>query len=204
LQERRPLFAALKARPVAEGSAGGRSRYGLILLVAVIIILVDQITKTLALDHLRILLDGAWVYQPRHLFGSVYLWLTFNSGFAFGLGAGVEPIIEAVVVVLVIGLVVFGRRAARASTGVDTVALGLLLGGALSNLGDRVFRDHGGAVIDFINVAQVGSHEYWPVFNVADAAIVVGAVTLAVQYSRSSGRRNGADQGRAVEPHEAP
>lgn len=189
---------------MAEDQAGGRSRYWLILVVAAFIIAIDQITKTLALDHLRTLVDGAWVYQPQHLFGSVYLWLTFNSGFAFGLGAGVEPIIEAVVVVLVIGLLVFGRRAARASTGVDTVALGLLLGGALSNLADRVFRDHGGAVIDFINVAQVGSHEYWPIFNVADAAIVVGAVTLAVQYSKSSARRNAARADDAVESSDAP
>jgi signal peptidase II len=189
---------------VAEAQAGGRSRYWLILLVAALIVAVDQVTKTVALDHLRTLVDGAWVYQPQHLFGSVYLWLTFNSGFAFGLGAGVEPIIETVVVVLVIVLLVFGRRAARASTGVDTVALGLLLGGALSNLADRVFRHHGGAVIDFINIAQVGSHEYWPVFNVADAAIVVGAVTLAVQYSRSSTRRHAADQGVAVGADEEP
>jgi signal peptidase II len=174
----------------------------LILLVAAVVVVVDQVTKTLALDHLRVLIDGAWVYQPRHLFGSVYLWLTFNSGFAFGLGAGVEPIIEAVVIALVIVLLLFGRRAARASTGLDTVALGLLLGGALSNLGDRVFRNHGGAVIDFINVAQVGSHEYWPVFNVADAAVVVGAVVLALQYSRSSARRSPAGQDPSVEPSE--
>jgi signal peptidase II len=174
---------------VADASTRGQGRYWLVLLVAAVVILVDQVTKTLALDHLRTFLDGVWVYQPDHLFGSVYLWLTFNSGFAFGLGAGVEPIIEAVVVVLVVVLVFFGRRAARTSTKVDAVGLGLLLGGALSNLADRVFRDHGGAVIDFINVAQVGNHEYWPVFNLADSAIVVGAITLAIQYSRASARR---------------
>ncbi|HEX7167995.1 MAG TPA: signal peptidase II, partial [Acidimicrobiales bacterium] len=52
--------------------------------------------------------------------------------------------------------------------------LGLVLGGAVGNLADRLFRDHGGAVVDFVDL------QWWPVFNVADIAISVGAVLLVV------------------------
>jgi signal peptidase II len=174
---------------VAEGPARGRNRSWLIAGVAGVIIIVDQITKTLALDHLSTVIDGARVYQPHHLVGSLYLELTFNRGAAFGLGRGVTPIVESGVVILVVFLIVFGRRAARSSGWAETIGLGLLVGGALGNLVDRVFRHHDGGVIDFINIAQIGGREYWPVFNVADSAIVIGALTLAVQYSRTSARR---------------
>ena len=63
-----------------------------------------------------------------------------------------------------------------------TIAVALVLGGALGNLADRAFRDGqgflGGAVIDFIDL------QWWPVFNVADAAITVGAATLALTLGR--------------------
>ena len=71
------------------------------------------------------------------------------------------------------------------------VGLGLLLGGAAGNLADRVFRHNHGAVIDFIDAARVGTRDWWPVFNVADAAIVVGVVILLLCYRR---RPCGADR----------
>ena len=67
------------------------------------------------------------------------------------------------------------------------VGLGLLLGGAAGNLTDRVFRHNHGAVIDFIDAARFGSRDWWPVFNVADAAIVVGVVILVLSYRRRLG-----------------
>jgi signal peptidase II len=166
-----------------------RGRSLLVLVVALLVIAVDQLTKTLALHHLSKVVDGSRLYTPHHIVGSLYLELTFNSGAAFGLGQGVTPIVETVVVVLVVCLIIFGRRAARHSTLPDAIGLGLLVGGALGNLCDRLFRDHGGGVIDFINIAEVNGHEYWPVFNAADSAIVVGALLLALQYSRTSSRR---------------
>ena len=61
------------------------------------------------------------------------------------------PIVEAVVVVLVVWLLVFSRRASRAASAPVAVGFGLLLGGAAGNLADRVFRHNHGAVIDFID-----------------------------------------------------
>lgn len=138
-------------------------------LVAAAVITVDQSTKTWALHHAVV---------PDHLVGPVWFSLTFNSGSAFSLGRGVRPVVETVVVVLVVGLVLASQRVSRYAGSGVMVALGLLLGGALSNLADRVVRHHNGAVIDFVEIARFGGHDWWPVFNVADAAITVGAVAL--------------------------
>jgi signal peptidase II len=140
----------------------------LALSVAALVIAADQVTKTWALRLPETTIAGEPAFG-RHIVGTVYLDLTFNSGAAFGLGRGVTPIVEGVVVVLVAALLFAGRRAARRPA---------------NNLTDRIFRHHGGAVIDFFNVAQVNTHEYWPVFNVADSCIVVGAIVLAYQMSR--------------------
>ncbi len=87
-----------------------------------------------------------------------------------------------VFVVLLIG---FGRAAPSYPVATGT---GLMLGGALGNLVDRVFRGHGGSVVDFIHFG------FWPTFNVADVAIVVGAVLLVVAFWRhvEEGRTGGA------------
>jgi signal peptidase II len=155
-------------------------------VTAALVIAADQVTKTWALHLPATTISGEPAFG-RHVVGSIYLDLTFNAGAAFGLGRGVTPIVEGVVVVLVAALLLAGRRASRRPGMAGSLGLGLVVGGALGNLADRVLRHHGGAVIDFFNVAQVGNHEYWPVFNVADSCIVVGAVLLAYRYSRSSG-----------------
>jgi signal peptidase II len=152
-----------------------RLRVALPVLVAAAVVAADQVTKTWALHH---------TVRPRHILGPVTFQLTFNSGAAFGLGSGVTPVVEALVVVLVIGLVAFGRRATRRLTTAGVVGLGLLLGGALGNLTDRFIRSNHGAVIDFIAALRIGDRDWWPLFNVADAAIVVGAILLALTYAR--------------------
>lgn len=132
----------------------------------------DQWTKSLALEHLH-------PYEARHVIGPVHWYLTYNTGAAFSVGTGITPILEAVVVALIVGLVVFSRRASRSATAPVTVALGMILGGALSNLGDRLFRHlpvHGG-VVDFIRAVS-----WWPVFNLADASIVVGVILLLLTW----------------------
>ena len=124
--------------------------------------------KTWALDALD---DGRVI----DLVGSLRLRLVFNTGSAFSIGAGIGPVLAVVGVVVVLVLL-------RASTTVQgaaaRAALGLVLGGALGNLADRAFRDGDGllegAVVDFVDL------QWWPVFNVADAGIVVGAVALVV------------------------
>ncbi len=124
----------------------------------------DQLTKAWAL---RALSDG-----PIDLVWTLRLRLSFNSGAAFGVGQGLAPLLAVVGVVLVVVLVVVGGRAVGGPAG--GVALGLVLGGAVGNLGDRILRDHGGAVVDFIDL------QWWPAFNVADAAISCGALALIV------------------------
>lgn len=166
LQERRVVVPPL-------GLAGRRL---LIPVAAVAVVVADQVTKTLALNHLD-------PYRPSHVVGPVYLELTYNSGAAFSLGTGVTPILEAAVVVLIVGLLIFTHRTSRSAPAVASVAMGMLLGGALSNLGDRLFRHlpvHGG-VIDFIRAAS-----WWPVFNVADSSIVIGVIVLVLSWRTSA------------------
>jgi signal peptidase II len=142
--------------------------------LAGLVVVVDQVTKTLALDHLAV---------PRHVVGTLWLELTFNTGASFGLGRGATPVVEGVVVLMVVGLLIVARRATRVAEPIGIMGIGLLVGGALGNLADRLVRNHHGAVIDFVDIAQVGKRELWPVFNVADSAIVVGAIMVVSSYS---------------------
>lgn len=144
-------------------------RAALLLLVASAVVALDQWSKSWA-QH-----DLVGVGR-RHIVGPVYLSLGFNRGAAFSLGTGATPVIEALGIVLVVGVIAFSRRVTRGGARLPVViGLGLLLGGALSNLGDRLFRHHGGAVVDFIQLVS-----WWPTFNVADASITVGAVMVVV------------------------
>ena len=168
--------------PDQRSSPGSWYRGALGGLVAAGVIVADQLTKSWALQH---------TYPPRHVFASLWLELTFNTGAAFGLGKGVTPVVEAGVILLVAGLLVGARRTVRRGSLSEALAIGLLVGGALSNLADRLVRHipgHPGAVVDWIEVAQVGGHQYWPVFNVADASVVVGAIILAWRLVVRSGR----------------
>jgi signal peptidase II len=144
-------------------------------LSAAAVVALDQLTKWWAL---RALDDG-----PVDLVWTLRLRLTFNTGAAFSLGAGRGGLIALVVVAVVAWMVWFARSAA---TTLGAVSLGLVLGGAIGNLADRVFRaDDGwlsGAVVDFIDL------RWWPVFNLADSAVVIGAILLFVASIRESRR----------------
>jgi signal peptidase II len=126
------------------------------------VVAVDQLTKEWAL---RALHDG-----PVHLAWTLQLKLTINSGAAFGLGRGLGPVLIVAGLGVTVVLVIAARSVSLGRGG--TLALGLVLGGALGNLADRLFRDQGG-VVDFVDL------QWWPVFNMADVAISVGAVLLA-------------------------
>ena len=111
----------------------------------------------------------------RLLDGLITLDLTFNAGAAFGVGTSYT----AVIALIVCGVIVYIIRTARRLRSVAwTIALGLLLGGAMGNLGDRLFRAPGplrGRVVDWINLP----HFPWT-FNLADASISCAAVLVAV------------------------
>ena len=137
------------------------------------VLVADQLTKHWALLALQ---DG-----PTDLVGSLRFKLAFNSGTAFSVGEGRGGIISALGLVVVGALLVSvlkwpGRLPALAG--------GLVAGGAIGNLVDRVFRDGGdgflgGHVVDMIDL------QWWPVFNVADIGIVGGAALLALLSFRA-------------------
>ncbi|MDQ3620789.1 MAG: signal peptidase II [Actinomycetota bacterium] len=138
-----------------------KSPYLLLGVVAAAVLAVDQITKQLALDNLTAPVDV--------IEGVFRLRLAFNSGGAFGLLRGL-PGFFLIATTVVIALIVFWVRSLEDPRWV--VPLGLILGGGLGNLADRVLRDLDGGVVDFLDF------HVWPVFNLADSAIVVGVLTI--------------------------
>jgi signal peptidase II len=128
--------------------------------LAAIAVVADVLVTSLALHH---------IHQDQHVWGPFGLSLSFNSGFAFSLFSGRAL---AVSVLLCFGVAVLAFVVGRARTVPQSIGGGLVLGGALGNLGERLFGGHHGRVPDFITLT------HWPTFNVADACISVGAVVL--------------------------
>ena len=131
--------------------------------IAIFIVVVDQLTKRWALSELT-------ARPPRHVVWTLQWNLTRNSGMAFSKAQGIGPLIGIVAMLVVLWLAWSSRKL----TGrIPAVAAGLIAGGAVGNLADRLFRGgralHG-SVIDFIDF------QWFPIFNVADMAIDVGGV----------------------------
>ena len=162
--------------------------------VAAFVLAADIITKAVVVAHLR-------PDQPVHVLGNVFeFWLTRNPGAAFSVGTGET----AVFTVIAFGVIVYIARTARKLYSAGwAIALGLLLGGAMGNLGDRIFRAPGlfrGDVVDWIGVVP----RYYPIFNLADSAIVCGGiltVILAMRGYHLDGTRSVDD--RSVDDHDA-
>ena len=145
--------------------------------VALLALGLDLLSKCLVAAHLG--WHGGRYHEVRLLGGGLYLVQTRNSGAAFSVGTGATVILSIVALVVVVVLV---RTAPRLRSVGWAVALGLILGGALGNLVDRLFRAPGvgrGHVVDWISVLASDGH-VWPVFNLADSAIVCGAVLAAL------------------------
>jgi lipoprotein signal peptidase len=122
---------------------------------------------------------------PLDVIGSfVQLRYTTNSGGAFSLLTG-APLFFGVMAIVIIGGIVYAWRRTQPLS--MLVVLGLILGGALGNLTDRLLRGEGllrGEVVDFVKVG------IWPVFNLADSCIVVGGLLLAILLGRSERDRD--------------
>jgi signal peptidase II len=146
--------------------------------VAAGVVTVDQLTKWWAVSRLS---SGSI-----HVIGPLDLALSRNTGASFSLFQGDAVIIVPVAVVLVI---VLGTMAWRAPTRGRAAALGLIIGGALGNLSDRLFRGDHGAVVDFIAL------HFWPTFNVADSCIVVGCALLLFSLVRPSSSSSSSSSG---------
>jgi signal peptidase II len=159
------------APPLSDGERPRRVALRRLLVavaVAIVVVAADQASKTWAVHRLS--------RGSIHVVWKLDLVLTYNSGAAFSIARGWAPVLGGLAVVVVLVLLGAVRRVQSTPL---AVALGLVVGGALGNLADRVFRSNHGAVIDFIAL------HFWPTFNVADSCIVVGGVMAAVLLWRA-------------------
>tara|TARA_Y100000588_G_C14052816_1_gene837994 strand:+ start:376 stop:852 length:477 start_codon:yes stop_codon:yes gene_type:complete len=135
------------------------------LLLAAITVVLDQFTKALVLAFLE-------PYQAVEWAPFLSCVLVFNTGISFGLFAGETALLRWVLIGLALAVSalltswLYKEKRLRVAS-----ALGLILGGAIGNVVDRIFRH---AVVDFLDIHIGGWH--WPAFNLADSAITVGAV----------------------------
>lgn len=138
----------------------------LLLSVAAVVLAADVITKVLAV---KMLTPG----QPVPIIGETVTWtLVRNSGAAFSMATGYTWVLTLIASAVVVGIVWMSRRLVSPWW---AIGMGMILGGALGNLADRIFRAPGrlqGHVVDFLSVG------WWPVFNLADPAVVGGAILL--------------------------
>jgi signal peptidase II len=139
--------------------------------LAGLVVVVDQGAKALVEAHL---LPG----EEAHVLGPLDIVLSHNSGVAFGLASGGgTALVLLVAPALAVVAYLFSRDPTRWGM---WVAAGLLAGGALGNLADRIRAD---AVTDYIEVGA------WPAFNLADVAVTAGVLLLALSYLREGGSR---------------
>lgn len=141
------------------------SRWGSFLSAVLSVIAFDRLTKILAVNMLA---EGRSLPVLPDMF---HLTLVFNTGAAFGLLRG-QRLFFTVISILAVLFIVYYILKNKAAGSISLIALGLIAGGALGNLFDRM---RYGQVIDFLDL------RIWPVFNIADSAITVGAAILIVR-----------------------
>ncbi len=138
------------------------------LAVAAAVVVVDQLVKWWAVERLD---DGEVI----ELFWTAQFRLVRNDGAAFGVGTSITPVITIAAITISVAVILYGRSVRRPWV---AVALGAVLGGAVGNVIDRFLRPGDGflrgAVIDYIDF------QWWPVFNIADIAIVCGGFALVL------------------------
>ncbi len=150
------------------------------LAIAAVVILLDQASKWWILDLMP---------QPRviEITSFANLVLVWNRGISFGMlgdgGASQAWILAAFGVIVAGGLLIWLQRAALPR--LPSIAIGLVVGGALGNAVDRL---RFGAVVDFVDLHAGGWH--WPAFNVADSAITVGVALLLLDAVLRDGRED--------------
>ena len=172
MTDRRPPTVGASASSRPERLRPTRA-YAALFTVAAVVVGVDQATKQIALDKLDHPVDV--------IKGVLTLRLTFNSGGAFGVLQRL-PGLFLVATFVIIGLIVV--LVPRLQDARLVVPMGMILGGGLGNVADRLFRSLGspGRVVDFIDF------HVWPVFNIADSAIVVGLGLVLLIGGRSERR----------------
>jgi len=168
LQERRAVAALTQPRVLA-------------FAVAALVVVADRVTTSLVVHHL---------HGVRHVWGPFGLALTYNSGFAFSLFSGRAWVLT---VLLCAAVVVLAVVVSRVRTVPLAIGAGLVLGGAVGNLSERIAGGRAGQVPDFVTL------EHWPTFNLADASVTVGVfvVIVALLGSRHEGATRGSGPGAA-------
>ena len=139
----------------------------MLLAAAAVTIALDQLTKQVALATLA---DGPVDLIP----GAVTFRLTFNPGGAFGLLQGLPGIFLPATLAVIVLILLWARKLEDQG---QAVPLGMVLGGGIGNVLDRLLRD-GGRVVDFVDL------HVWPIFNVADSAIVIGVAAVLILSMR--------------------
>jgi signal peptidase II len=149
----------------------------ILLMVTTLTLVVDRVSKIIVANSLN--LNTSW-HPPTPLLQRLFsLTYTTNTGAAFGLFPD-QGLLFIVIALVVVTAIIFYYRHLPAGYGLVRLALGLQLGGALGNLIDRLRQ---GYVIDFIDL-NFWPLQDWPVFNLADSAIVVGVGLLAITMLR--------------------
>ena len=179
------VVQAARGAPLTSGPAGGPDRQDqpgaprpaaprvrILICVAVLVLALDIVSKTIVVATLS---DRTPI---RLLGGFLTLREDRNPGAAFSIGTSMTIVFSAIA----LGVIIFIVRSARRIYSLPwAIALGLLLGGAMGNLTDRIFRSPApfrGWVVDWIQVP------HWPVFNLADSAIVCGGVLMVLLATR--------------------
>ena len=138
--------------------------------IAALVVAADLVTTSIAVGRL---------HDVHHVWGPFGFALTFNSGFAFSLFSGRAVLVS---IVLCLGVAVLAVVVGRVQTIPLAVGGGLVLGGAVGNLSERLFGGHGGDVPDFVTL------NHWPTFNLADASVTVGVVIVIATLLLGPGR----------------
>lgn len=148
-----------------------RRHFAAAIVVATAVCLLDIATKVWATQQLA-------RYPVSWFGGAVRFTESRNPGAAFGVGGSLTPFITVVALVAVVALLVITWRTTSLAV---SLTLGLILGGTLGNLVDRLARDPGpfrGQVVDWIDIGS------WPTFNLADSGLVVGGIVMVLLLSR--------------------
>lgn len=147
-------------------SGGTRLAWAPVALIVAVVVIIDQLTKHWAVNAL--------VDRDVDVVWTLRFHLSFNTGMAFSRGQSLGPIIGVVSLVVVVVLLMSLRRQRGRLT---SIAVGLIVGGAIGNVIDRLFRQSGwlrGGVVDFIDF------QWFPIFNVADMGVTIGGAILVL------------------------
>ena len=146
------------------------------VVVAISAIIIDQLSKLFIIKEIPI--TGIFLFQTKAL--SLQFVQTINENIAFGLE--VPSILIYILFVIVFGLLVlFASKEIRKNNLPQALALGLVMGGAMSNMLDRISRN---GVFDFISISIYNFN--WPTFNLADAIIVVAVIIYLIKQPKAN------------------